>query len=168
MIRLSLWRRGFSTGVLRFRCQSAGAVNTDRSPCGGARGGAKPGTGGWGRGLACADARFAWCVVFNMSNGTNEIGPGLGSGAGVCTSCVLFFRSPESRGDGSPRRRPGYPGGAGLVIRLCPDHSGLPHPSPDATAPLGAPCAASSAIGLVRLSDRGRLVSAPHAVLLRE
>src|SRR6266545_8170459 len=67
------------------------------------------------------------------------------------------FRSfcfPRIEGDGAPRRRPGCPGVAGLVIRLCPDCSELPHPSPDATAPLGAPFAASSAICLLRVSDR--------------
>src|SRR5262245_57072292 len=62
-----------------------------------------------------------------------------------------LFPSPESRG---MARREGAP--VTRVVRLAPDllrrtgRSMRP-------APLGAPCAASSAIGLLRVSDRGRL-----------
>ena len=77
------------------------------------------------------------------------------------------FSVPPNRGGWRVEKTPRLPGSAGLVIQLCPDHSGLPHPSPDATAPLGAPCAASSAISLLRVSDRGRpYVSAPTRLVV--
>src|SRR6266508_5304507 len=67
----------------------------------------------------------------------------------------------RARGDGAPRRRPGCPGVAGLVIRLCPDCSELPHPSPDATAPLGAPFAAFRRFAFYGSRTAGRPGSAP-------
>jgi hypothetical protein len=79
-----------------------------------------------------------------------EIGPCLYPGAGV-RPWFSLFSVPRIEGDGAPRWRPGYPG--------CPVGSGLveTHRSLDAPAPLGAPYAASSAISLIRVPDRGRL-----------
>src|SRR5262245_54939380 len=99
-------------------------------------------------GLRSCSVGLRFGFTCQTANSTNEIGPCLWSGAGVCPSFVLFFRSPGIEGGWRVEKTPRLPGSAGLVIQLCPDRSELTHPSQDVPAPLGAPYAASSAISL--------------------